>query len=193
MEDREYKNLILDYAPDDYTRVHAIDLRDDLKQIVEVNLERYFNGEIRHYEKATYKEIFYENYFAGLTDCIGDYDYYLFDYPGLSDDILEQDLSFLHEKDIEYIKYVSQWYKEHSEGQPACYSEWADNENEVLNTYYVRFHVDTAVDIEVKASSIEEAKELAKLKLENLDDYNKLEWIDSEYTHTENKQGDIID
>lgn len=60
-------------------------------------------------------------------------------------------------------------------------------------TYYVRFHVDSAIDIKVKASSIEEAKELAQHELGELDDFNKLEWIDTEYTHTEDENGNIID
>ena len=60
-------------------------------------------------------------------------------------------------------------------------------------TYYVRFHVDTAIDIKVNAKSIGEAKELAEADLIELNDYNKLEWIDSEYTHTEDANGNIID
>ena len=60
-------------------------------------------------------------------------------------------------------------------------------------TYIVRYHVDTAIDIEVKASSIEEAKNLAKSELIKLDDYNKLMWVGQTYTNTKDADGNIID
>ena len=60
-------------------------------------------------------------------------------------------------------------------------------------TYFVRFHVDTAIDIEVSANSVKEARELAEYELQELDDFSKLEWIDVTYTHTEDAEGNFLD
>ena len=39
---------------------------------------------------------------------------------------LEQDLELLEK--YKYVDYVLKWFKEHDEGEPACFEEWFNNE-----------------------------------------------------------------
>jgi len=38
-----------------------------------------------------------------------------------------------------YNLYLEEWYKNHSEGEPACYEEWVDNELNDLRGRYRRY------------------------------------------------------
>lgn len=131
MTEQKWEELIQRYASDDYTVVHTLELTENLKQVIEVSLE--YDGDIYHHEGKTFEEIFKCCYIAPLIENIEYYDYLWTDFPELADEMLKEDLSFVKDEIVEYIRYVSEWLKCHDEGEPVCYAEWEMNEHQEVN------------------------------------------------------------
>ncbi|MBR0420256.1 MAG: hypothetical protein IJI66_13935 [Erysipelotrichaceae bacterium] len=133
MDEKECRDLILEYASDDVTVIHAIDLSSDLKQVIEVDMGSPFDINIRHYEGSTFKEILVKNYLEPIVENIDIYDYLFCDYPGLVKDALELYLPRFSKDHVLYLKYIDEWYKTHDEGLPVCFDEWKNNEKKNLS------------------------------------------------------------
>ena len=127
MNEKDYKSLIEDIASDDCTVVYTLELKNNLKQVIEVDTD---GGRIYHHESDSFEQLCKDHYLDFIIDNIEDYDYFLMDYKGLADEILKQDLSTYGQETVKYIEYVSEWYKNHKEGYPAYYYEWIGEENE---------------------------------------------------------------
>ena len=127
MEERDFKELIEAYLPDEDTLVYCLDI-NPMKQVIVIDKS---SGDLDHYEDRQYyygfRNIFMEHFAEPLIENIDIYHYLLTDYPSLANELLTCAGYYPHDQ-WNYIKYVSNWYRDHKEGAPVCFAEWIDNE-----------------------------------------------------------------
>lgn len=131
--EKKFEEIIVNYLQDDCTWVHTLDI-NPMKQVIEIDKE---TGDINHYEDRQYyhgfENIFREYFADSFFDAIDIYDYFIYkDYHFLARWLLENCEKYVNAfgdlDEVNYVKYVAQWWKEHGEGNPVCFREWQKNE-----------------------------------------------------------------